>query len=475
MNRVTSEFLGLSVIQRFNLSSAIIMLVGMAGIGWWVGEQIEIGVIKEATASTALYMDSFIAPNIQELASQDTLDPSHIEALNQLFDTSNLGQRTLSIKIWSRDHRIIYSNIPSLIGRVFPDTSDQLSSWDGTVTGEISGLEEDENVEERRLSSEPLLEVYSPVRLNDTNQVIAVAEFYQRVDTLEAKIAAAQRQGWLMVGSTMFAIYLLLIGFVRWAGNRIASQEIELKNQVVALTKQLARNSELSMKVRGAAANSASLNENLLRRVSAELHDGPVQEVSTALLRLDQALELNETCRLTNGNSTCNDGLRSIQTSLHSSLQEMRAIAARLGLPQLANLTVMDVILHVVRSHEQHARVKILLTTESLPIYASLPVKNAVYRFIQEGLNHIHRLTGTTTGQVNVSTRMNHIHIEIFDEGFDVQSAQPDPGFNSFEMSGLRDRIESQGGFFAAFHDAHGGIKLTAELSLQHAGETTYG
>ena len=51
----------------------------------------------------------------------------------------------------------------------------------GQVDSEISGLEAEENAPQRAVNSE-LLETYSPVRLSGTNEVIAVAEFYQTVD-----------------------------------------------------------------------------------------------------------------------------------------------------------------------------------------------------------------------------------------------------------------------------------------------------
>jgi hypothetical protein len=59
----------LSVAQRFMLASFIILMLGMAGIGWWVGQQIAAGVIHRTAATTALYMDSFVAPNLQDWLS----------------------------------------------------------------------------------------------------------------------------------------------------------------------------------------------------------------------------------------------------------------------------------------------------------------------------------------------------------------------------------------------------------------------
>jgi hypothetical protein len=75
-------------------------------------------------------------------------------------------------------------------------------------------------------------------------------------------------------------------------------------------------------------------------------------------------------------------------------LPQMRAIAAGFGLPQLGGLTLPEVITHVVRSHEQRTRTTVTLQISDLPIQASVPIKIAIYRFIQEGLQNSYRHAG---------------------------------------------------------------------------------
>jgi len=457
-----------SLLKRFTYASFIVMLVGMAGIGNWVGEKIKIGVIKESAATTALYMDSFIAPHVQELASSNTIASEHGEALDRLFSENNLGQRTVSIKIWSKENSIIYSNIPALVGRKFPDTKDLVESWDGDVTGEISKLEEAENIEERHLSSEPLLEIYSPVRLNGTDQIIAVAEFYQRVDTLEAEIVAAQRRGWLMVGATMTVIYLILIGFVQWAGNRIMLQDLELKNHVKELTRLLAQNKELASRVRTAAANTTALHENVLRRTSAELHDGPVQEISLALLRLDRAISQNEICIPDTPDNICNEDMSVSQELLQSALAGMRSIAAGLGLPNLESLTLAEAFYHVVRTHEQRTGTKVVLHLQNIPDHAPLSTKIASYRFIQEGLKNAFQHAGGKGQSVKITCKADLLQVEITDQGPGFEVGNLVEYGNHLGLIGIRERIESLGGMFMVKSRPSKGTTLMARLPLQN-------
>jgi len=473
--RITNFARHWSLVQRFTFASFIVMILGMAGLGRWVGEKIKTGVIKESAATTALYMDSFIAPNIQELGHSKSISPEHVVALDNLFSKNNLGSQTVSVKIWNKDHYIIYSNIAPLIGRTFPNTADQISAFQGILTGEISSLQESENIEERRLSKGPLLEIYSPVRLNDTNQIIAVAEFYQKVDTLEAEIAAAQMRGWLMLGTTMAVMYLLLVGFIQWANNTIEMQEASLKNQVAQLTQLLSQNNELDRRVRRAAANTTALNEGLLRRTSAELHDGPVQEISLALLRLDRAIEQNETCRFVNPNSMCNESLPIAQASLQAALQEMRTIAAELGLPQLDGLTLPEVFSHAVRSHEQRTGTKAALSIKDIPDQATLPIKITAYRLVQEGLNNAYHHAGGAGQRVRVTCNFHQMQIEVSDQGPGFDVSMPIEWEEQLGLAGMRERVESLGGLFSIESKINEGTKLIARLSLQNIGDTANG
>ena len=454
-----------NLVQRFTAASSVIMLLGMIGIGRWVGERIKEIVISETTLTTALYMDSFISPNVQELFYADEINPEHIEELDRLFGASNLGQKTVSIKIWNHDHTIAYSNIPALLGHTFPDTADQLSSWQGHVTGEISSLDEAENVEERQLSSEPLLEVYSPVRLNDTDRIIAVAEFYQKVDTLNAEIVGAQREGWAIVGLTMLFIYLTMLGFVQLVSARLERQDMELREQVARLTGLLASNRELTGHVRKSAAGTVALNESLLRRVSAELHDGPVQEISLALLRLDQAIAQNENCSRNHVHAVCTHHLPVVQETLQSSLRKMRSLAAWFGLPQLERFSLADTILHVVHAHEQRLGVRVLLEMQDLPEDAPMSVKIVVYRFIQDGLNHLDARERSLS--VRVACVASRMMVEVTGQRYD--------GEVEIGLDGMRERIESLGGRFSVFEESDRMLAMTAYLWTQPIGENLHG
>ncbi len=465
--RVEGLLQHLSVAQRFMLASFLILTLGMLGIGWWVGQQIAAGVIHRTASTTALYMDSFVAPNLQELAQRDALAPDHVASLSRLLQDTPLGQQIAAFKVWDAHGRILYSTEPAGIGRVFPVQGRLARAWRGEVAARISDLQDEENALEREHQTR-LLEIYSPVRLRGTDQIIAVAEFYQSVDDLQREISAAQSWSWLVVGSATLVMYLLLAGFVQRASDTIASQQAALGSQVSRLTDLLKQNAKLHKRVRRAAARTTALNERFLRRISAELHDGPAQDISLALLRLDHVIACCEGYRASSPNGQ-QDGedLEVINSSLNHALQEVRAISCGLGLPQLSDLTLAETIARVVRTHERRTGTRVTLNLSGLPEQASLPVKITLYRVIQEALNNAYRHAGGISQQVCACPEACDLIVEISDQGSGFDRALLAGSDEHLGLVGMRERVESLGGLFQIESEPGSGTKLIARLPLQ--------
>ncbi|HET6594373.1 MAG TPA: sensor histidine kinase [Anaerolineales bacterium] len=449
--------------QRFMLASLLILIAGMAGIGVWIGNEIKNGVIHRAGATTALYVDSFVAPILQELGNTGTLSPEHHEKLETLLQDTPLGQQIVTFRVWDPTGKVIFSTDATTLGKTFPISEELAQAIWGQVSSEISQLEDEENAQQRTIRSE-LLETYSPVRLSGTNQVIAVAEFYQTVDTLNQEIAAAQRRSWLVVGAVTLGIYVLLAGFVQRSSDTIARQQTMLNSQISRLTELLTQNKELHDRVRRAAGSVATLNERFLRRIGSELHDGPAQDMGLALLKLDaligrweQGQAVPELVR----------ELTEIQSSLQNAQKEVRAISTGLSLPQLAELSLPQAVIRAVRAHERRTGSRVKLDVASLPEQAALPVKITVYRVIQESLNNSYRHAGGANQQLRAFMDGNLLALEITDEGPGFVP-QPSASFNGhLGLAGMRERVESLGGRFSVKSEPGNGTQVTARLPLR--------
>jgi signal transduction histidine kinase len=434
----------LSLARRFMLASLVILVTGMFGIGVWVSHRIESGVIHRTSATTALFVDSFIQPHVQELAESDTISEEQARELEWDLSNTALGEEIAAFKVWNRDGTVVYSMQPELVGQQFPIQGDLRAAWEGEVSAEISTLDEAENQIERQTESR-LLEIYTPVRLRGSDEIIAVAEFYQQTDDLENELASASRRSWLIVGGVTLVMYLLLAGFVQRASDTIAVQQRELGLQVHRLSELLAQNAQLHDRVSRAAARTTALNERFLRRFSAELHDGPAQDLSLALLKLDNVMV---ECAAIPGAEACADELDTIQQTVRRALQEVRSTSAGLLLPQLSGLSLADTVRHVVRSHERRTETTVSVGAHDLPDDVPLAAKIALYRVIQEALTNAARHAAGVGQRVVVSadTAEEMLTIEVSDEGPGFDAGESLASDEHLGLVGMRERVESLGG-----------------------------
>jgi signal transduction histidine kinase len=391
------------------------------------------------------------------------LSPEHHEQLSNLLQDTPLGQQIVTFRVWDPTGKVIFSTDQGTIGQTFPIGEGLATAILGQVSSEISQLEAEENVAQRAIRSE-LLETYSPVRLSGTNQVIAVAEFYQTVDAINREIAAAQHRSWLVVGAVTLFIYLLLAGFVQRASDTIEQQQMTLNDQISRLTELLAQNKELHDRVRRAAGSVATLNERFLRRIGSELHDGPAQDLGLALLKLDALvghLEQNQ-----EGLEFVEE-LTGIQSPLQNAQKEIRAISTGLSLPQLVELSLPETVIRAVRAHERRTGSRVKLDVAPLPEQAALPVKITVYRVIQESLNNSYRHAGGANQQIRAFMDGDVLALEVSDNGPGFVP-QPTATFNGhLGLAGMRERVESLGGTFSVKSEIGKGTQVSARLALR--------
>lgn len=458
-------FTRLSLARQFLLVSFVILLTGMLIIGAWVGRQIEIGVINRTAAVTALYVDSFVSPHLQDLARSDQLDAGHLATLGALLGDTPLGRRIVAFKIWGPDGRVLYSTNPALIGRQFAVGPGLSGAFAGEVRSHISGLRDPENEFERQQWSR-LIETYAPVRVEGSGQIVAVSEFYQPTEELEREIRAAQLRSWLVVVTATVIMYLLLAGLVGRASNVILVQQNELRDKVGQLSALLAQNEQLHDRVRRAAGRATALNERFLRRIAADLHDGPGQDLGLALLRIEALADVCAACAVAIARGRAvSDDFRTVQSALQSALADLRAISAGLRLPEIGRLSPAETAERAVHDYERKTGGVVTLSLNGVPGDAPLPVKITLYRLLQESLSNSLRHAGGVGQRVRLAGLDDHLVAEIADSGtgFDPQASLTDAHLG---LAGMRERVEILGGTFEVDSAPGRGTVIRARLPL---------
>ena len=450
----------LSLETRFNLASLLILLMSLFVLGWWVGRTIEAGVVQRTAAATSLFVENFIVTELQELGDRAQLSEQHVARLEWLLDATPLGREIVAIKIWAPGGRIVYG---AGAGSTYDVKGEQARAWAGGVVAHVSNLSDDENAPQGE-QFDRLLETYTPIRLEGNEKVIAVAEFYSRVDALEREIRLAQGRSWLVVSGVVTVIYLLLVGLVRQGGRTIRRQASELRAQVAERDGLLSQNRALHGRVARAAERTTALNERFLRRVSADLHDGPAQDLSFALLKLDGLARLPQTEaeRAQQGAQ-----VQALQGSLERATRELRAVARGLRLPELEPLTLYEALRRAVHDFERRSGAIVLLEFTDLPESVPLSLKITVFRIVQEALSNAYRHGGGAAYTVAATADDTFLTLTIGDDGRGfTPSSNPPTAPSGLGLVGMRERAESLGGLFAVTSAPGEGTRVVVRLPL---------
>ena len=69
------DLAGLSLARRYLLLSLVVVVVGGGIVAYVLGQLIETSAINRTTSVTALYVESFVVPELQSLADQPQPEP----------------------------------------------------------------------------------------------------------------------------------------------------------------------------------------------------------------------------------------------------------------------------------------------------------------------------------------------------------------------------------------------------------------
>jgi signal transduction histidine kinase len=247
----------------------------------------------------------------------------------------------------------------------------------------------------------------------------------------------------------------------------IEQQKQALQEKVTELHQLLEQNEALRQRLVLAAKRNTTLNERSLRRLSAELHDGPAQDLGFALIKLESG-EIDRTAtKLPNEQREkyCKE-LKTIHSSIARALNEMRSIAGGMCLPELEHLSLVETIKRAARSHQRRTQSEVSVQLEETPEDVPLPVKITLYRIVQESLMNAFKHGGGKGQSVKLFFQEEQLRLEVKDEGPGFVLADRLGNNSRLGLVGMRERVESLGGRF--WIDTNVGRGTTVHVVLLH-------
>ena len=454
----------MSLARQFALAGGTVMVLAALAVGFIVSGRIEAAVTRNTANATALYMESFIAPLTQDLALQDRLSESSRAEIGALLDQTALGKRVVSFKIWRQGGLIVDASNPAVIGKRYAVTENLREAWLGEVKADYSDTGDEEDSAENALGI-PLLEIYSPVREVNSGEVIAVVEFYEDAVQLSHDLLQARLVSWSAVAALMALIWGSLFAVVL-RGSRT------IDRQLLALGDLSARNVALRLRVQGAASRFSAMNDESLRRIGADLHDGPAQLMGYVALRLDSL-------RAHLQGAAAAAEIASLEKAVKDSITEIRTIARGLSLPDIDRRALPDLIQGLTEAHAARTGTEVALFCDpGLGGELPLSVKTCIYRAVQEGLTNAWRHAEGIGQAVRLVLDGDHLRLSVLDRGpglafppgRDASDDATDDENSGMGLAGLTDRVESLGGHLQLRNRIPGpGTELFVEIDLKGA------
>lgn len=455
----------LDLATRFAIAAAAGVGLMMAILSWWVSGQIARGIIYHTASNVALHLEDAFEPLVQSLLAEGDVRGIAAQSLKAVVARHSADHMLLGITVWGKGNRVVYTS----------DTEPPLSlpaelrhAWNGSVEGRL-----DLNDGLLAHSGEAMpaaLHVFAPMQGPDGKTPIAVLEVVTNASTLAYDVRKARLQTAGFAGLLTLAMSSLLFRIVRQGSRTIRDQEADLMQRIDSMRRLLDDNKVLQQRVIEATHRSNETNDRTLRRIGAELHDGPAQLIALSLLRLEalrQPLNDNATAQTTGE-------IQSVENLMRDCLKEVRQLSSGLALPKLDGAPVRKALELAIMNHERRTRTRVERELAAdLPSTAPRQVLTFLYRFTQEGLNNAYKHAGGN-GQA-VSANFDHdgnLIVAVHDRGpgfHDRTESLDNPELQGLGLVGIRDRMEAFGGDLEILPREGGGTSLVAKFHLDRA------
>ncbi|WP_299641726.1 ATP-binding protein [Devosia sp.] len=448
--------------MRFLMVAAPVVVVAMIVLGNWASDRIEQSTTKSAAEAGAIFLQAFLQPFVQDLPPAGAMSAEAEQPLDRLLATEDLRQRFILLKIWRLDGTLVYSshkNIPpfeSAEEQIRVAASGQLAQHFEELDEVIQGVAPADNIR--------LLEVYAPLYRTGTSQIIAVGEFYQSAVAMIEEQHATRVFTWGIVAAITTSMLSLLLLIVAQGSRTIQQQRESLERQVNAASKLASQNNALRRVAEHARVDASETNENYLSRIGADIHDGPIQTLSSLMLSLQYGRDGQMSDEPIDSNDTTLHASASTIQLAKALYAELRNISTGLILPEIPTASLPHVFEMAVSRYEATTGGIVKLTLKTLPEDAPPAVKICCYRIVQEGLNNSHRHGGGKGQHVIAGASQGRLRIMLLDsgEGFDPTEGQ----HKGLGLVGMRNRVKALKGKISVHSRPGRGTRIYVALPI---------
>lgn len=199
-----------------------------------------------------------------------------------------------------------------------------------------------------------------------------------------------------------------------------------------------------------------SLSESDRKLIAYEIHDGPVQYVTAALMHLESFMQLLPP-------EVPRQNLDTSRSLLRDALAEARRLISGLRPPILDEAGVVAAIDYMVREQTDDCHIEFTHTVRS-ERFPPL-VESALFRICQEALTNVRKHSGASQAKIELVEDEQRICLTISDNGagFDPVNVTG----QTFGLQGIRERARLLGGEATITSSPGVGTQIFVELPIQ--------
>lgn len=374
--------------------AAVLGGAAIATVGTLVSQRTaERFAVEDATQDTATVARAVVEPALRD-ALADTGAPADqrraaADRLAAAVRDVTAATSAVRVKLWAPDGTVLWSDEPRLVGERFALSDDDLEALETDRSdAEVSDLSAPENRYER--GHGPLLEAYQAVHLPSGDPLLF--EAYYPSDTVLASAASLRSAFAALAFGTVGVGTALLLPLVLWLLLRIRAGQRERERLLV----------------RAIDAETAER-----RRLAADLHDGPVQDIAGL------ALTLGAAARTTGGPAAA--VLDDSATTLRHAVSALRSSMAAIQ-PAAPDREGLAAVLDDATARGGAAGLDVVIDvpdTVDAPPAALL----ATVRFVREAVANTVRHARASSVEVVVRRTADDLVVRVADDGIGFDPA----------------------------------------------------
>ncbi len=428
----------LGLTRRFLIVSVVVIAVAMALLGYTISEIVRQNIREGVAGTAAASIDSLIGNVVGGLASEKPLTDADRRRLDQLFEIGSEAETTrlVQIRIFGLDEHLIYEASGDIVDTTRNDRFALAKA--GRVSSDVVELP---LAAEQPIGTHPitLLRLYAPLHDQDTGKIFAVAALYYSSKSLTDLRTSTQLVVWrsvLLIGAIVVAS---LYVFVAAAERTIAQQSRQLSANLENARLLAEQVRTLHQQSEQQRIDASDANEQLLARIGADIHDGPIQLLTLAILQLTHASPGNASTGPASADATAALALEA--------MKELRNMSSGLVLPELAGLTLEQTLRLAVARHEASTGSVVECSFSDIDYASESDVQVCLYRVAQEALSNAFRHAAGQGQRVVAYATQESITLEIVNTAPRSTSEADDPSDRpKLGLRGMRLRLEAVGG-----------------------------